>query len=453
MRCLLKSVSCTDNQNESQGQGQSQNENQNEPTENQPNNTTGSAPNINYSEALYPLFRNFSISTITPTVTGTVTSCSSNPALPSGLSLHPTSCTITGTPTTLQSATSYAITATNQFGFETKSISIAITNLVVSQVYMSLLPGNYNSNQNVTLTSGTSGATIYYTTDGTTPKTSVSGSTSMYSSAISVTVSQTIRAIAVKSGYANSSVGSATYTINGTGAYSVGGWVSGLQGMLSLQNTYNDDSLTLSGNGPFHFGKPLANGVSFTVTIPTTSGQSCRVDVDDGGVNKGGTISGNYLTVSVVCDGDIIAASSKTNYTSTTVSGGYLVTDNDTGLIWKKCAQEMTDPSCTFVGGGLSWINHGISCYQLNNGTGYGGRKDWRLPTVNELASLMTSGNPSINTTYFGTPYGGAFFRAATTDGGNSVNAYGFATSGGSMYSNLIKSGFNNRWTDCVAGP
>ncbi|WP_167883513.1 Ig domain-containing protein [Leptospira ognonensis] len=100
MGCLLKSVSCTDNQNESQGQGQSQNENQNEPTENQPNNTTGSAPNINYSEALYPLFRNFSISTITPTVTGTVTSCSSNPALPSGLSLHPTSCTITGTPTT-----------------------------------------------------------------------------------------------------------------------------------------------------------------------------------------------------------------------------------------------------------------------------------------------------------------------------------------------------------------
>ncbi|BDA77770.1 hypothetical protein LPTSP3_g07000 [Leptospira kobayashii] len=353
----------------------------------------------------------------------------------------------------IQSANSYTITATNQYGVAITNVNIAIMNQVVSQVYMSVLPGYYNSAQNVTLTTGTAGATIYYTTDGTNPKTTAGGSTFVYSSTVNVAVSKTIRAIAVKTGYANSPVGSASYIINGAVAYSVGGWVSGLQGMLRLQNTFNNETLSLSGNGPFHFGTPLASGASFTVTIPSTSGQSCRVDVDDGGVNKGGTISGNFLTVAVVCDGDIIAASSKTNYTSTTVSGGYLVTDNDTGLIWKKCAQEMTDPNCTFVGGGLTWTNHGISCYQLNNGTGYGGRKDWRLPTVSELASIMTSNTPSVNTTYFGSPYNGAFFTSANTNLGTPSQAFGFSTSGGSMYSNLPKTASNNRWTDCVAGP
>lgn len=70
--------------------------------------------------------------------------------------------------------------------------------------------GTYNSTQSIAITTATSGATIYYTTDGSTPTT---GST-VYSTAISIAASQTIKALGVKSGMTNSAIGTAAYTIN-----------------------------------------------------------------------------------------------------------------------------------------------------------------------------------------------------------------------------------------------
>ncbi len=69
--------------------------------------------------------------------------------------------------------------------------------------------GSYTSAQSVTISTTTDGATIYYTTDGSTPTTS----SDVYSSAIPVSTTTTIKAIAVRNGYDNSSVASATYTI------------------------------------------------------------------------------------------------------------------------------------------------------------------------------------------------------------------------------------------------
>ncbi len=61
----------------------------------------------------------------------------------------------------------------------------------------------------VSLSCATDDATIYYTTNGTTPTTS----SSVYSSSLTINASQTIKAIAAKDGYANSEVASATYTV------------------------------------------------------------------------------------------------------------------------------------------------------------------------------------------------------------------------------------------------
>ncbi len=69
--------------------------------------------------------------------------------------------------------------------------------------------GTYNATQNVELSTTTEGATIYYTTNGNDPTTA----SSVYSTAIPVTETTTIKAIAVKSGMDNSSVASATYTL------------------------------------------------------------------------------------------------------------------------------------------------------------------------------------------------------------------------------------------------
>jgi len=73
--------------------------------------------------------------------------------------------------------------------------------------------GTYSGTQTISLSDTTANATIFYTTDGSTPATSVSGSTKQYSTAISVGTSQTINAVATASGFSPSSVATAAYNI------------------------------------------------------------------------------------------------------------------------------------------------------------------------------------------------------------------------------------------------
>lgn len=69
--------------------------------------------------------------------------------------------------------------------------------------------GTYSSAQTVTISDATAGATIYYTTNGTTPTTS----STVYSGPITVSDTETLNAISVATGLSNSAVGSSAYTI------------------------------------------------------------------------------------------------------------------------------------------------------------------------------------------------------------------------------------------------
>ena len=73
----------------------------------------------------------------------------------------------------------------------------------------SVATGTYTQAQNITITCATSGATIHYTSDGSTP----TSSSATYTAALSVSSTTTLKAIAIASGYTNSTVASATYTI------------------------------------------------------------------------------------------------------------------------------------------------------------------------------------------------------------------------------------------------
>jgi hypothetical protein len=73
----------------------------------------------------------------------------------------------------------------------------------------SVTAGTYSLPQTIELSSTIEGARIYYTLDGSTP----TESSTRYTAPISVITTHTLKAIAVKAGYYNSAVGSATYTI------------------------------------------------------------------------------------------------------------------------------------------------------------------------------------------------------------------------------------------------
>jgi len=77
--------------------------------------------------------------------------------------------------------------------------------------------GSYTTAQTVTISSSTTGAEIYYTTDGSTP----TSSSTKYTTSVSVGSTQTLKAIALKSGMTTSSVETRTYTIQPLATVSV----------------------------------------------------------------------------------------------------------------------------------------------------------------------------------------------------------------------------------------
>jgi hypothetical protein len=77
-------------------------------------------------------------------------------------------------------------------------------------------PGTYSSAQQVTISSTTPGATIYYTTNGATPATT----STKYTAPVPIISTTTLKAIATAPNLTNSSVASGVYTIQ-TGATTV----------------------------------------------------------------------------------------------------------------------------------------------------------------------------------------------------------------------------------------
>lgn len=92
---------------------------------------------------------------------------------------------------------------------EPVAISDTAFNWKVATPAFSPVGGLSNYTQSVTISSATSGATIYYTTDGTTPTTS----SSVYSSAVAIDVTTTLKALATKAGQPSSNVAADVYTL------------------------------------------------------------------------------------------------------------------------------------------------------------------------------------------------------------------------------------------------
>lgn len=141
--------------------------------------------------------------------------------------------------------------------------------------------GTYTAAQSVTLSDTTTGAIIYYTTDGTTPTTS----STVYSGTITVSSTETIKAIATASGYTQSAVATATYTINlpaaATPTFSPGAGVYSSTQTVTISDAtsgaiiyYTTDGTTPTASSTVYSGAITVSSTETIQAIASASGYS-----------------------------------------------------------------------------------------------------------------------------------------------------------------------------------
>jgi hypothetical protein len=147
--------------------------------------------------------------------------------------------------------------------------------------------GTYTSTQTVTISSSTGGASIRYTTDGSTPSETAG---TLYSGPVSVSSSETLTAIAFESGFTDSAVSSASYTINtGGGGTTVSFEAESLTytpsgATASVQNDTNSSGghwIELAGNSV---------GDSISYAIPSVTAGTYQVQMEWKGNNSRGIV-------------------------------------------------------------------------------------------------------------------------------------------------------------------
>lgn len=158
----------------------------------------------------------------------------------------------------------------------------------------SVAAGAVEQGTSVTISTETADATIYYTTNGTTPTTS----STAYNSAITINSAMTLKAIAAKDGYANSEVASASYTVIDyvTLPFSwAGGTSSGLTAITGVTASGLGSDYA-EGNAPY---RVKFDGTGDYIQIKT-DGQPGIVTI---GVKMVGGGSTSYITVKGSADG------------------------------------------------------------------------------------------------------------------------------------------------------
>ena len=177
--------------------------------------------------------------------------------------------------------------------------------------------GTYTSPQPVTLSDTTPGATIYYTTDGSTPTTA----SAVYTSPISVSANTTLQALAVAPGLTQSFVASAAYVIQTGGSGTIdfaGGFPTSTGLQLNGVSKVNANSLELTSGATEQIGSAFwtapvniqAFTTNFTFQLTKAVADGFTFTIQDGSPTAIGTGGGNLgyapgITKSVAIKFDI----------------------------------------------------------------------------------------------------------------------------------------------------
>lgn len=108
----------------------------------------------------------------------------------------------------------------------------------------------------------------------------------------------------------------------------------------------------------------------------------------------------SYNVNAQTCNSQLEATTPTSNFT---ISNNGTVTDNQTGLMWKRCVEGLSGSICnTGIATTYTW-QAALNYVATLNNVGFAGYKDWRLPNIKELSSIveLKCSSPLINLTVF----------------------------------------------------
>lgn len=254
--------------------------------------------------------------------------------------------------------------------------------------------GTFTSAQTVTITEATSNATIYYTTNGTTPSTS----STKYTGPLTVSSSETLEAIATATGYSTSSTATASFTITAPPGFTI---ASTAVTVAPGATSSNASTITVTPSGGFTGSVALSAAV--------TSGPNGAVDAP--GLSFGAT---NPVSISSTS-----AATATLTITTTAAATSSLRTAASSNHLWITSGSAVFACIFVFVGRvnrkkwlslvGLTLLSLTLSSSLLacggggggGNGGGSGGGSGTSNPgtTAGNYTITVTATSGSITTT------------------------------------------------------
>jgi hypothetical protein len=215
--------------------------------------------------------------TVTATGSGTNLSWAvdlTNDGLPSFKTGTGSSITFT-VPANATSAQIVRITLTGTGGLATRDYNIAASTPSVAKPTISPNGGSFTGSVSVTLQTATSGASIYYSTNGSTP----TQSSTRYAGAFTLTSSATVKAIAFKSGSSPSVQASANFTVALQPTNLTLRWNDNsnneanfaIERKTGLNGTYSQISLTAA-NSTSYVDTALTRGVTYCYRVRALNG-------------------------------------------------------------------------------------------------------------------------------------------------------------------------------------
>ncbi len=241
----------------------------------------------------------------------------------------------------------YKVSATNAAGESAQSVEASETPIIGTAATPIITPngGSFFGKATVTITDATPSATLYYTTNGSTPTTS----STLYTGAITLLASATIKAKAFASGYADSAVASATFNV---------------QTSVSMNPTA-DAHVSGGNSATTNFGNATSLEVKTSTSAKENRDAYLKFDL-----NSLGTV-GSLSSVKLRFYGHLAGSGTNTSLTTTLYSVSN-TTWTETGINWNnKPALGSALGTKTVTGTTYAWYELDVTAYiqqELNAG-------------------------------------------------------------------------------------